>query len=107
MLPDRSWRKTLRHRSLSRLNHRLSGREAHPEVVQGTAEFHHQIADALLPQPDPVFHHATALHATVDMLNAAPAMVQGLVGACFLQRQLLATGFLGGHEELALGQREC
>jgi hypothetical protein len=26
------------------------------------------------------------------MLNAAPAMVQGLVGACFLQRQLLATG---------------
>jgi hypothetical protein len=29
-------------------------------MVQGTAEFHHQITNALLPQPDPVFHHATA-----------------------------------------------
>jgi integrase/recombinase XerD len=56
--------------SLSRLNHWLPGCEAHPEVVQGTAEFHHQITDARLPQPDPVFHNATALHATVDMLDA-------------------------------------
>src|SRR2546427_13284264 len=36
--------------SLSRLNHWLPGREAHPEVVQGATDFHHQIADALLPQ---------------------------------------------------------
>jgi len=35
--------------SLSRLNHWLPRGQAHPEVVQGTAEFHHQIADALLP----------------------------------------------------------
>ena len=35
--------------SLSRLNHWLPGREAHPEVMQGTAEFHHEITDALLP----------------------------------------------------------
>jgi hypothetical protein len=27
--------------SLSRLNHRLPRGQAHPEVVQGTAEFHH------------------------------------------------------------------
>jgi hypothetical protein len=33
-------------------------------------------------------------------------MVQGLVGTCLLQRQLLTTGFLGGHEDLDLGQRE-
>src|SRR5262245_58430032 len=44
--------------SLSRLNHWLPRIQAHPEVVQGTTEFHHQIADALLPQADPVFHNA-------------------------------------------------
>jgi len=37
--------------------------------MQGTAEFHHDIADALLPQADPVFDDATALHTTVDMLD--------------------------------------
>src|SRR5712691_4884703 len=55
--------------SLSRLNHRLPRREAYPEVVQGTTEFHHQIADTLLPQADPVFDDATALDTTVDMLD--------------------------------------
>ncbi len=35
--------------SLSRLNYWFPRGQAHPEVVQGTAEFHHQIADALLP----------------------------------------------------------
>src|SRR6266487_3501116 len=50
--------------SLSRLNHRLPGGEAHPEVVQGTTEFHHEIADTLLPQADPVFNDAAALDTT-------------------------------------------
>ena len=45
--------------SLSRLNHRLPQSQAHPEVVQGTADLHHQIADALLPQTEPVFDNAT------------------------------------------------
>ena len=35
--------------SLSRLNHRLPRSQAYPEVMQGTAAFHHQIADTLLP----------------------------------------------------------
>ena len=48
------------HLSLSRLNHRLPGREAHPEVMQGTADLHHHI-----PEADAIFHHATALHATI------------------------------------------
>jgi hypothetical protein len=51
--------------SLSRLNHRLPGCEANTEVVQGTADFHHDIADALLPQAEPVFDEATALHTAV------------------------------------------
>ena len=54
--------------SLSRLNHGQPGVQAHPEIVQGTAELHHEIADARLPQPDPVFHHATTLHSVAERL---------------------------------------
>jgi len=54
--------------SLSRLSHWLPRIQAHPEVVQGTTEVHHQIADALLPQADPVFHNAAALDTTVDQI---------------------------------------
>src|SRR6266849_2616387 len=71
--------------SLSRLNHRLPRAQTHPEVMQGTAEFHHAIADAVLPQP---------------------AVVQGLVGELLFQRQVLAARFLHGHQDLHLGQRE-
>ena len=38
------------------------------------------------------------------MLDAQPTLVQGLIGALLLQRKLLATGFLGGHKDLHLGQ---
>src|SRR2546425_400704 len=62
--------------SLSRLNHWLPRGQAHPEVVQGTAEFHHQITDSLLPQANPVFHDATALHTTIDMLDPEPTLVK-------------------------------
>ncbi len=37
--------------------------------MQGTTEFHHEIADAVLPQPDAVFHNAAALDAAIDMLD--------------------------------------
>jgi hypothetical protein len=92
--------------SLSRLNHRLPRGQAHPEVMEGTADVHHQIADALLPQPDPVFHHATAFDTAVDMLNAPSAIVQGLVGPLLFQGAFLAVGFLGRPEELHLGERK-
>jgi hypothetical protein len=74
--------------------------------MQGTAEFHHEIADAVLPQPDPVFDNAAALDTTVDMLDPQPTVVQGLVGQYLLQGEFLAAGFLGRHEDLHLGQRE-
>jgi hypothetical protein len=74
--------------------------------MQGTAEFHHEIADTVLPQPDPVFDDATTLDAAVDMLDPQPTVVQGLIGQFLLQRQLLAAGFLGRHENLDLGERE-
>jgi hypothetical protein len=97
------WRKGL---SLSRLNHRLPRAQTDPEVMQGTAEFHHEIADAVLPQPDPVFHDAAALDAAVDMLDPQPMVVQGLVGPLLFQGEVLAAGFLGRHEDLDLGERE-
>src|SRR5882762_523816 len=63
--------------SLSRLNHCLPRGQAHPEVVQGTTEFHDQIADACFPQADAVFDDATALDTAVDMLNPQPTLVEG------------------------------
>jgi hypothetical protein len=92
--------------SLSRLNDRLPRGQTDPEVMQGTAEFHHEIADAVLPQPDPVFDDAAALDAAVHMLDPQPTVVQGLVGQLLLPRQLLATGFLRRHQDLHLGQRK-
>src|SRR5206468_1183563 len=92
--------------SLSRLNHGQPGVQAHPEIVQGTAELHHEIADALLPQPDPVFHNATTLHTAVDMLNPQSAVVERLVGQLLLQGQLPTAWLLRRHEDLHLRERE-
>src|SRR5215475_8362417 len=94
------------HLSLSRLNHCLPWGQAYPEVVQRTAEFHHQITDPLLPQADPVLHDAAALDTTVDMLDPQPTLVQLLVRHVLLPRELLAAGLLGRHEDLHLGERE-
>jgi len=92
--------------NLSRLNHWLPRAQTHPEIMQGAAEFHHQVTDALLPQAHPVFHDATALDATVDMLDPEPTLVQGLVRQLLLQRQLRAPRFLRRHEDLDLWERE-
>jgi hypothetical protein len=74
--------------------------------MQGTAEFHHQITDPLLPQAAPVLHDAAAFDTTVDMLDAQPTLVQLLVRHVLLPRELLAAGLLGRHEDRHLGQRE-
>ena len=71
--------------SLSRLNHGYPRVQAHPDIVQGTAELHHEITDALLPQADPVFHNATPLDAAVDMLDPQPPLVERLVDQLLLQ----------------------
>jgi len=74
--------------------------------VQGTAEFHHQITDPLLPQADAVFHDATALDTTIDMLNPQPTLVERLVGPLLLPCQLLSSWLLGRHEDFHVGQRK-
>jgi hypothetical protein len=74
--------------------------------MQGTADFHHQIADARLPQADPVFDDATALDTAVDMFEAQPAPGERLMRRLLLSCQLLAAWFLGRHEDLHLGERQ-
>ena len=74
--------------------------------MQGTAEFHHEIADAVLPQADPVLHDAAALDTAIDVLDAQPTLVERLVRPLLLPRELLAPGFLRRHEDVHLGQRE-
>ena len=44
--------------------------------MQGTADFHHHIPDALLPETDPVFDDAATLDTAVDMLDPQPAGVE-------------------------------
>jgi len=79
----------LLHLSLSRLNHRLPGGEAHPEVVQGTAQFHHEITAALPPYADPVFDDATALDTAMDMVDPQPTLVELLVRHVRRRREFL------------------
>ncbi len=62
--------------SLSRLDHWLPRPQANPEVMQRTADFHHQVADAALPKPDPIFDDPATLDTTVDVLNPKTALVQ-------------------------------
>jgi hypothetical protein len=94
------------HLSLSRLNHWLPRGQAEPEVMQGTADFHYDITDALLPQPDPVFDNAATLDTAVDMLDPQSAGVERLVGSLLRQWQVRARWFLPRHEDLHLGKRE-
>src|SRR5262247_1677979 len=103
-----TWRPRVatRNLSLSRLNHGLPGVQAHPEIVQGATELHHEIADALLPQADAVLHDTTALDAAVDMLDPEPPLVERLVGQILLQGHLRTAGLLRRHEDLDLWERE-
>src|SRR5215470_5688237 len=73
--------------------------------MQGTADLHHEIADAVLPQPHPVFDDPTTLDAAVDMLDPPP-LVESLVGPLLLQGQLLTAWLLRRHEDLYLRGRE-
>jgi len=44
--------------------------------MQGTAQGHRQIADALLPQTAPVFDAATALDTAMDRVDPQPTLVR-------------------------------
>jgi hypothetical protein len=74
--------------------------------VQGTPEFHHEIADAFFPQADAVFDDATTLDTPIDMLDPQSTLVERLVRPLLLRRERLAAGFLGRPQELHPRERE-
>ena len=74
--------------------------------MERTAEFHHDIPDALLPQAEPIFDDTTALDTAIHMLNPEPTLVECLIGPLLLSCQLLAPWLLRRHEDLDLGQCE-
>jgi hypothetical protein len=57
--------------------------------VQGTEQFHHEIADALLPQAAPVFDAATALDTVIAMVDPQLTLVALLAHHVLLPRELL------------------
>jgi hypothetical protein len=74
-------------------------------MVQGTAQFPHQIADARLPQAKPVLHDAATLDTPVHMLDPPP-LGESLVGSLLRQGQLLTAGLLRRHQDRHPGERE-
>ena len=72
--------------SVSRLHHGCPRREAHPKVVQGATASHHQSADALLPEAEPVLDDAAMLDMAVDMCDPQPTLVERLVRLLLLPR---------------------
>ena len=74
--------------------------------MQGTADFHYDITDALLPQTDAVFDDPATLDAAVDMLDPQSAGVERLVGSLLRRWQVRARWLPGRHEDLHLGKGE-
>jgi hypothetical protein len=91
--------------SLSRLNYWLPRCEAYPQVMERTTDVHHDIADPLLLQADPIFDEAAALDTPVDRLDLPPPLVQHLVRHVLLPRERLAAWLLGRPEALHLRER--
>ena len=74
--------------------------------MQRTADFHHQIVHARLPQSACVVDDATALDAAVDVLDAHAATCDPPIRRFLRPRELPASGFLHGHDDLDLIERE-
>ena len=68
--------------SVSRLHHGCPRREAHPKVVQGATASHHQSADALLPEAEPVLDDAATLDMAVDMCDLHRRWLSAWFASC-------------------------
>jgi len=94
------------YESSFRLNHRLPWCETHPKVMQRTANFHHQIADARLPEAVGVVHDTTALDAAVDVLDTHATARDAPIGGFLRPCESPAPRLLGGHDDLDVVKRE-
>jgi hypothetical protein len=66
--------------------------------MQGTADFHDQIADARLPQSACVMDDAAALDAAVDVLDPDSATRDAAIGRFLHAREGSAPGLPSGHD---------
>src|SRR5262247_2355387 len=73
--------------------------------MQGTADFHEQIADTRLPQAARVVDNAAALDAAVDVLDARPPTGDAPMRGVLLARKRPAPRLLRRHDDVDL--REC
>jgi len=74
--------------------------------MQRTADFHHAIADAGLPQAAGLVDDATALDATVDVLDAHAAARDAAIRRLLRTREVPASWLYGRHDDLHLVERE-
>jgi hypothetical protein len=68
--------------------------------MQGTADFHDQVADARLPQAAGVVDDAAPLDATVDVLDAHAPTGEAAIRGLLCTRQGPASGLPGRHDDL-------
>ena len=78
----------------------------HPEVLQGTAEFHHEITHALLPEVDPVFDNATALDTPVRSSIRSRRQCRAWLARCCSRVSSWPRGFLVGMRMATWGSVE-
>ena len=90
------------HEGSSRLNHWLPGRQPYSKVVQCTADFHDQVADARLSEAAGVVDNTAALDAAVDVLDADAATRDASIGGFLAAREGSAAGLAGWHDDLDL-----
>jgi hypothetical protein len=74
--------------------------------MQRTADFHDQVADTHLPEAVRFVHHATALHAAVDVLDADAPTGEAPIGRFLRAREGPASRLLGRHDHLDLRERK-
>ena len=74
--------------------------------MQGTADFHDQIANTRLPQAVGVVDNATALDTAVDVLDAHTATRDAPIGGFLGAREGAASRLPGRHDDLHLVQRK-
>ena len=74
--------------------------------MQRTANFHHQIANACLPEAAGVVDDTAALDTAVDVLDADAAARNAPIGGFLCPRERPAPRLLGGHDDLDLVEPE-
>ena len=68
--------------------------------MQGTADFHHHIANACFPHADRLFEHAAAFDTAIDMFDAHPSPRDLSIARFLLRRQRFPAGLLRRLDDL-------